>query len=80
MATAQKLAQNLRQIIVLFWVLGGLATLGIGAGLVSAVSAENVDGAAVLVLVVQLLAIWIGLGWMGLVAGGLAELLAARRE
>jgi hypothetical protein len=79
MTRPQELAKNLRQLVVLFWVLGVLATLGYGVGIFSALSPGGerfVDSGVVLTLVVQLVAVWIGLAWMSLLAQGVAELLA----
>lgn len=79
MTRAQELAKGLRQIVVLFWLLGILATLGYGVMIFSAMSVSEdqfMSGGAIVGLVVQLVAVWIGLGWMGMMANGLAELLS----
>lgn len=79
MTQAQTLAKSLRQTVTLFWLLGILATLGYVLAIVDAMSVGEdrfVNTGAVLGLVVQLVALWIGLAWMGLLARGVAELLA----
>lgn len=74
MTRAQELAKSLRQIVTLFWVLGVLATLGYVMAMIYATSAVvpgSITGPLVLMV-----ATWIGLGWMGLMANAAAELLA----
>lgn len=78
MTRAEQLAKNLRQIVVVFWLFGILGTLGYIVMIVDAFDVREdqfVSTGAVLGLVAQLLVLWIGLAWMGLVANGLAELL-----
>lgn len=80
MTAAQATARSLRQFIPLFWVLGIIATLGYAVMILNLFSSvredEAVNGGALLALLVQMMLLWIGLAWMGLVARGLAELLA----
>lgn len=74
MNEAAKLAASLRQIVVLFWILGILATIGGAFIIVAALGTEN-GPAAILSGISVLLGTWVSLGWAGLMARGLAVLL-----
>lgn len=72
MTRAQEIAQSLRQIVTLFWIIGVLATLGYVIGIAFALEGQG----SLLAVIVLMVATWIGLGWMGLMANAAAELLA----
>ena len=77
-----KLASQLRQLVVVFWVVGVLATIAYLAGIFGLFESvhedEFVNSGAVMWLVAQMFALWIGLGWMGLVSSALATLLESQ--
>lgn len=76
MTRAQTLATNLRQLVGVFWILGILATLGFTVAILNDVSSEQPRAAGV--YIAWMVSVWIGFAWMGLLANGMAELLAPR--
>lgn len=76
--TRLQLAKWLRQIVVVFWVFGGLAVLGFLMRIDGALAPDRdgfVQSGPIVVLVVELAVALVGLLWMGLIATALAELL-----
>lgn len=76
MTRAQTLAQNLRQLVVLLWIVGAIATFGFFWLIILEATDERATTFGLTVRVVEVVLLWIGLGWMGAIASGIAELLA----